>query len=397
MREPAKAVIPAKAGKGVYSQPFLGASKAWRMCTDAAGSQMSSSSPVVLFFNVNGSGMGHLSRCLSYARRLEPQATPFFFSLASAMEMVEQFGFAGDYFISPFWTSSNTFNWNSELALRFGLLLEHIKPAAIVFDGTWPFQGFMHAYQATGQRSALIWSRRGLYGANARQVQVDVSAFDLVLEPGELGSESQQERYENGVRHVAVPPVTMLRTDEFLSREQARQALGLAVDKSYVLLSLGPGNLKRVAGIGQALIELLRAQGFEPVWVQAPISTGTDSLPQGVEALRLFPLAKYMRAFDGFIGAAGYNTCCELAQAGIPALLVPNEQLADDQPRRAQMLAERGPVVVSSCTTEEEQKQAMEQLIRLIKVQSDASALPLALNGAECAAKLILQQVARFG
>ena len=39
--------------------------------------------PRVLFFNFNGSGMGHMNRCLLYARRLRGRAEPVFFSLAS--------------------------------------------------------------------------------------------------------------------------------------------------------------------------------------------------------------------------------------------------------------------------------------------------------------------------
>lgn len=346
--------------------------------------------PVVLFFNVNGSGMGHLSRCLSYARRIEDKAEPFFFSLASAMEMIEHFELKGDYFISPFWTANNTFQWNSELALRFGLLLEHLRPNAIVFDGTWPFQGFMHACKAYAGRPAMIWSRRGLYGNNARQTTVDISCFDLVLEPGELGVEEISESVVDGVQHIMVPPVTLLRNQEFLSRAVAREALGLKPEGRYVLLSLGPGNLKRVAGIGEALMDLLKQHQYEPVWVQAPISTGADAMPESMRTLRVFPLARYMRAFDGFIGAAGYNTCCELAQAGIPALLVPNEQLADDQPRRANMLAAHGPVIVSACQDLNEQTTAIKQLIHLMQ-HEQASSFQLEATGAELAAEHILQ------
>ena len=58
------------------------------------------------FFPINGSGMGHLSRCLSYARRLESRAYCSFFNLASAIEYVERMGFAAEYFISPFWSST---------------------------------------------------------------------------------------------------------------------------------------------------------------------------------------------------------------------------------------------------------------------------------------------------
>lgn len=109
-----------------------------------------------LFFPVNGSGMGHLTRCLAYARRLRKRAKCAFFSLSSAMEVVEDMGFAGDYFVSPFWSANTTYNWNCELAVRFGMMLERTRPNVVVFDGTWPFQGFLAACRAYGRRSS--WS-----------------------------------------------------------------------------------------------------------------------------------------------------------------------------------------------------------------------------------------------
>lgn len=53
----------------------------------------------IVFFPVNGSGMGHLTRCLAYARRLRNRAECVFFSLSSAMEVVEDMGFKGDYLV----------------------------------------------------------------------------------------------------------------------------------------------------------------------------------------------------------------------------------------------------------------------------------------------------------
>ena len=44
--------------------------------------------PRVLFFNINGNGTGHLSRCLAYARRIQGRARPVFFAWASAIEVI---------------------------------------------------------------------------------------------------------------------------------------------------------------------------------------------------------------------------------------------------------------------------------------------------------------------
>ncbi|EGD03725.1 glycosyltransferase [Burkholderia sp. TJI49] len=348
--------------------------------------------PRILFFNVNGSGMGHLNRCLAYARRLRGRARPFFFSLASAIELIEEMGFEADYFVSHYWSDNSTFAWNSELAIRLGLMLERVRPDAIVFDGTWPFKGFLTACETYGS-PALIWSNRGLLKSDTKTVPVDEGLFDLVIQPGELGAGEARSHPAGGGTRLTVPPVCLLEDDELLDRTAARQALGLPQDGRFVLFSLGPGNLKDVAGIGHGLIDAFESAGFRVVWARAPISVRDVELPVGVLPVSVYPLARSLRAFDAFVGAAGYNTCCELVQSRVPALLVPNAQLVDDQLRRARMVAGVMPAVVSACETAQERHAAVDALLGMLRdAPSTQAAVPM--NGASRAAEAIMAVVA---
>src|SRR5690606_19654553 len=90
------------------------------------------------------------------------------------------------------------------------------------------------------------------------------------------------------------------------------------------------------------------------------------ALPDGVTPVSVYPLARYLRAFDVFVGAAGYNTCCEVVQSGIVSLLVPNAELADDQRRRAGLVAELAPVVVSACETDAQRQSAVRALLDML-------------------------------
>lgn len=355
------------------------------------GACAASTLPRILFFNVNGSGMGHLNRCLAYARRLRGRARPFFFSLASAVEIIEEMGFEADYFVSHYWSSSSTFSWNSELAVRLGMMLERVRPDAVVFDGTWPFKGLLTACEMYGS-PVLVWSNRGLLKSDTKTVPVDEALFDLVIQPGELGATEARSLLANGGMRLTVPPVCLLEDDELLDRGAAREALGLPLEGRFVLFSLGPGNLKDVAGIGYGLISAFEAVGFQVVWARAPISVRDVELPAGVLPVSVYPLARYLRAFDAFVGAAGYNTCCELVQSGVPALLVPNAQLVDDQVRRAQMVADVMPAIVSACETDKERAAAVEALLGMLSVAvSTQAAVPT--NGASLAADAILARM----
>ena len=300
-------------------------------------------------------------------------------------------GFEADYFVSEFWTRSHINAWNRELAVRFGLMLEAVRPAAVVFDGTWPFHGFMDACDAYGV-PVRVWSNRGLHKADFEPVPVEETAFDLVIQPGEVGAAFAVERPEPPGRRVVTPPVTLLRGEELLARAEAREALGLEHDGHYALFSLGPGNLKDVGEIGRGLAAEMQSRGVTVLWARAPISVRDVPLPEGIVPLAVYPLVRYLRAFDVFVAAAGYNACCELVQARVPSLLVPNTLLADDQAQRARMVARFAPVVVSPCETDEERRAAVSRILALDDASAEA-ATPHK-DGAERAADEILARVA---
>jgi UDP:flavonoid glycosyltransferase YjiC (YdhE family) len=346
--------------------------------------------PRILFFNINGSGLGHMSRCLAYARRLQGRARPVFFSLASAIEIIHDMGFEADYFVSEFWSRSHINAWNRELAVRTGLMLEEVRPAAVVFDGTWPFHGFMDACDAYDV-PRRVWSNRGMHRKDFEPVPVKESAFDLVIQPGEIGAGFAIERAQRPGRKVTTPPVTLLKGGELLSRDDARDMLGLKRDGCYALFSLGPGNLKDVSDIARGLVQEIRGYGFTVVWARAPISIRDVALPDDVLQIAVYPLVRYMRAFDMFAGTAGYNTCCEVIQSGVPSLLVPNTMVADDQTRRAEMVSSYAPVVVSPCETSEERQEAVSRLLEIGGAPDGRR--PIELDGAERAADEILALV----
>lgn len=353
---------------------------------------MTNDLPRILFFNINGNGTGHLSRCLAYARRMRGRARPVFFSLASAIEIIHDMGFEADYFVSEFWSRSHIKAWNRELAIRVGLMLEEVRPAAVVFDGTWPFHGFMHACDKHGV-PLRVWSNRGLHKEDFEPVPVKESDFDLVIQPGEVGAGFTIERAERPGRKVTTPPVTLLKGGELLGRDEARNRLGLKRDGRYALFSLGPGNFKDVSDIGRGLLEEMCGRGFTVVWARAPISVRDMTLPDDVPTISVYPLVRYLRAFDVVASAAGYNTCCEIVQSGIPSLLVPNMLVADDQARRADIVARYAPVVVSPCDTPAERREVVS---RLVEIGDASERLPTVdLDGAARAADEILELVGR--
>jgi hypothetical protein len=223
-------------------------------------------------------------------------------------------------------------------------------------------------------------------------VPVSEDNFDLVIRMGELGARFSVEQESVPGRRVTIPPFTMLKDEELLSRDAARNALGLSRHGRYALFSLGPGNLKDISGIGNGLITEITRRGFTAVWTRPPISVRDVPLPANVMPITVFPLVRVMRAFDVFIAAAGYNTCAEVLQARVPTLFVPNTQVNDDQIRRAEKLAEVIPAVVSPCETAEQRADAINRLVSVSGSEWTATT-QFDLCGAEYAADEILRLI----
>ena len=244
---------------------------------------------------------------------------------------------------------------------------------------------------ACDERSVLlkVWSNRGLHRKDFPPVPVKETAFDLVLRPGEIGTTYTVGKANLPGRVVSIPPVTLLDDGELLDRAAARDRLGLEPDGRYALLSLGPGNLKDVNDLAANLLAVIRKAGFQAVFAKAPISVSDVALPDDVIAISEFPLVQSMRAFDIFAGAAGYNTCCEIIQSRVPSLLIPNTMVADDQARRAAIVAEHAPAVISPCETLAECETALAHLLELAGVPDRP--VTLQLDGAQQAADEILR------
>lgn len=339
---------------------------------------MSKNQKSALFFPINGQGLGHLNRCLAYARHLPKSWRISFFSLSPVIEPILKMGFAAEYFLSPFWTKNSSYFWNHEMAIRLGMLMEHVRPDILVFDGGYPFLGLQWALSKRGKPLTVIWSRRGL--SKTTDENINERLFDLILRPGEIDA-SPGPCPSGKPPVIDIPPVTLFGRQELLPPDEARKFLGLPADEKYILISLASGNYKQINEQGLFLLEEVQKAGYRPVWLQSPLSIKPLELPTGIARLSAYPIAHCMKAFSGMISAAGYNTCCEAALAGLKTLFLPNDNLIDDQRSRALILAERNLGVVCEKEDASSLKEKIREFFNFIE---SPAAPPLHFaNGAE--------------
>jgi UDP:flavonoid glycosyltransferase YjiC (YdhE family) len=297
----------------------------------------------VLYVSSNGAGMGHLTRLMAMARRADG-VRPLFLSMSQAVPVVGDLGFSYEYVPSRDDLGVGPRRWNRLLSRRYLEVLERERPAAVVFDGTFPYEPLVQA-RRSHPGTALVWSRRAMWrpGQGSRQL-ASADAFDLVLEPGELAAE--RDRGLTAKRHDAhrVDPVTLLDPDELVSRAEAAAELGTDPDRPTVLVSLGAGNINDLdSDSGRLVAALAAAPGLQVVVTTPAIANRAPSVPDGVRAVSVYPISRYLRAFDASVAAAGYNSFHEMAQNLVPTAYVPNASTAmDDQVGRAQWAQDAG-------------------------------------------------------
>lgn len=294
--------------------------------------------PCVLFLTSNGWGLGHLTRSMAVARRLPADIRSVFLTMSQALPIVVAQGFLAEYVASPAYSRLPTSTWNAMYASRLHHLFEVYDPAAVVFDGTFPYGGLRRAID-TDDRRAFVWSRRAMWRADYKDDALRMaSSFDLVIEPGEFAAAADRGatvRARGDVR--VVDPIVLLDEDDLLSRRAAESELGLAEGRTNVLVQLGAGNLNDITSeVGMIVQRLVRLPATQVVVAESPISATPVDLPDGVVRARTYPLARLARAFDFTVTATGYNSFHECVAFGLPGLYVPNEQtMADDQLARA--------------------------------------------------------------
>lgn len=298
----------------------------------------------VLFITSNGFGMGHLMRLLAVALGGADRLSPTMMSMSVALPVVTSMGVPGEYCPGPDRGWMSGLRWNNYLRDRITALAEEVAAEVLVFDGVAPYPGIRMARTRLPD-VAFVWMRRGLWRPEVNDEQLAKSAhFDLIIEPGDLAGAADRGPIAGRDDAVRVPPISMLEVVPPEGRIEAAATLGLDPHRPTVLVSLGHGD---IAEAGRVVLSTLVE---DPAWQIAVtrVATAQEHVPiVDRERIRelpgVYPLVRYLAAFDAVVSAAGYNAVHEFLTAGLPTLIVPNPATpTDDQVARADHLADTG-------------------------------------------------------
>jgi hypothetical protein len=167
---------------------------------------------------------------------------------------------------------------------------------------------------------------------------LQAAMMDVIIEPGDIARAYDFGPTSQRKDAVITSPVSLFRKEDALSRDDARRALGLDLNRPVALVQLGTGDSDVNHKMEAALEGLISWKDLQVILTKAPIDKDGKSLaPAGldIKTVRYFPLARVLHAFDAGICATGYNGVHELLPAQVPTVFVSNIRGTDDQEARA--------------------------------------------------------------
>lgn len=349
----------------------------------------------VLFYAVNGLGLGHVVRLLAIARKVRkraPDTEILFLTSSEADNVIYREGFAALKVPSKNIREESGVRKNTYLKLIQSVVWSTVTsfdPDVLVVD-TFP----------TGNMQELVpilsWDLRKVFVFREQREEMArrpalrdaMRLYDRVLVPHD---EAHDVPVPEGVQPVKVGPILIRDRDEVLSREAARQRLGLAPAASVVYASFGGGGDPEVDRCLRLCLQAVREREDQhivlapgPLYRQsaqtrgrvceatAPVTARGGKLPDAATLLEAlgprakvldhFPAAELYRAFDFAVAGVGYNTSHELLHVGIPAVYIPFPRVLDDQGARARWIVEGGAGLSLPAPDLETLRAAMDQL-----------------------------------
>lgn len=351
----------------------------------------------VLLVTSNGFGMGHLVRQLAIAEALGGNV--HILTLSQAAPTAVAAGAVLEYcpsYTSP-WIGKRAWH-RGYLRDRIVALAQELRADVVAFDGVVPYAGLLDALQHLDV--VRVWIRRGVWRADAKRAPLAYSSlFDLVIEPGDLGAPHDlgpTARREDAHRVGVVTGAGSMK-----SRVDAAARLGIDPAKLTVLFNVGSN---AIPGLEQVLTTLAAQAGLNVVTTKDAL--GRNRSETAVHTVSgVFPLHPYLSAVDLAVTSVGYNAAHEFVACAVPTVLVPANNVTDDQRARAIAMQDAG---VGLVVEADHAAQLLETVERLLDDESERAAMAMAArdvasrwgNGAADAAKLLLDAAParhRFG
>lgn len=306
----------------------------------------------IVNYAVNGAGVGHLTRLTAisrwlrrYAHALDIKLELWFLTSSEADSLLFHERFASFKLPSKTLVAETEIDKTAYLALAkqwvwhsLGLL----RPDLFIVD-SFPRGSFGELLPALDlcRKRAFIFRPMKASFAGRAEFQAMLPLYDRILVPETDTPVPVPDAVRMRVTHVG--PVLAREAVELLPRDAARRHLGVPSDRLAVYLSAGGGGDPTAVSRLESTIAALSGDPTLHLIVGAgPLYRGRPIPGERITWLSGLGVSELMSGFDLAVCAAGYNTFGELMQAGVPAIFLPQDKVADEQDARAERAAAAG-------------------------------------------------------
>jgi UDP-N-acetylglucosamine--N-acetylmuramyl-(pentapeptide) pyrophosphoryl-undecaprenol N-acetylglucosamine transferase len=311
----------------------------------------------IVNYAVNGSGAGHLTRLCAinrwlrrYTQVLDLRAEIYFLTSSEADGLLFSERFASFKLPSKTIVTDTGIDKITYLALAkqwvwhsLGLL----RPDLFLVD-TFPRGSFGELLSALDlcRHKAFIHRSVKEEFLSRPDFAAMLPLYDLILVP-EYPQASQEtpKGLRNGQLQY-IGPVMIREQVECWPRDKVRAHFAVTPEQLLVYVSAGGGGDRQAQSLLHTVCEvLLRRPNLHLVVGAGPLYRGPSLHGPRVTFLTTTGVAELLSGMDFAVCSAGYNSFHELLHAGVPTIFLPQEKIADEQAKRADLAAQRGAAI----------------------------------------------------
>ncbi|MBI3071708.1 MAG: UDP-glucosyltransferase [Deltaproteobacteria bacterium] len=353
----------------------------------------------ILFYAVNGLGLGHVTRLLAIARkvrRLEPETEILFVTSSEADGVIYREGFAAIKVPSKTIRKTAGLSHGTYVQTVQSVVWSAVaafRPDTIVVD-TFPTGSLQELLPllSWNARKVFVYREQREEAAKSALFQSSLKLYDVVIVPHDRGEAAPI--LPEGLCPTFVGPVLIRDRAEILPRQDARARLQLSASSVAAYATFGGGGdpeIERVFGIVDEIATT--ASTVDVRYSVGPLERQRRTAGAAKPIADLFPAMETFAAFDFAIASAGYNTVHEILHAGVPAVFIPFRRGLDDQELRAERVAAAGAGIALCDPSRESLAEAWSRIAdpRARAQIADAALSFVPRNGAENAARAIIE------
>jgi predicted glycosyltransferase len=302
----------------------------------------------MVYYAINGTGLGHLTRQLNIARDVETLATRLGIPVETEILTTSDANHvAREYPVIKIPSKTtvkerglSTRRYAARARLFVGNYLSGFQPDVLVVD-TDPRGSFHEMYSVRGfAKSMVLVDRHKDEAVAAREsFKANAELFDLIVVP-----ENDAPHLEGNRKARTVGKIQGFLPERAMSRDAVRRYYGISPQERFIYLSGGGGGdptLKEsIDNAIRALADLPNTVvlvGYGPLYQGEMFYGRRNVIPTQSPAL-----SSHFAGFDLAISAGGYNSHEELLAACVPTLFYAQTKGMDRQDLRIEGTRERG-------------------------------------------------------